>query len=76
LQAAQAELEQQVKRMAETLAEETRRRQGAELQAGEIGKRRIELEAELANNQQVASTLRQELECIAKHCEPNSACDC
>jgi len=55
LQATKAEVEQQVKGLAEKLAEETRRREGVEQQAGEIGQRRSDLEAELAR-------LRQELE--------------
>src|SRR5205807_2006237 len=45
LQATQAEVEQQVKRLTEALAQETKRRQAAEQQAGEAGQHRSELEA-------------------------------
>src|SRR5439155_554453 len=55
LQSAQAGVEQQVKKLTETLQEETKLRQGAEQQVGEIGQRRSELEAQLGQ-------LRQELE--------------
>ena len=51
LQAAQADVLRRVKRLTETLAEETRRREGALQQAGEIGQRRSELEAQLARQQ-------------------------
>src|SRR5204863_78640 len=55
LQAAKLAVEQQVARLTETLCDETRRREDAERQAGEIGNRRSALEAEL-------SRLGQELE--------------
>src|SRR5439155_8368239 len=54
LQTAHTEVLHRVKRLTETLAEETRRRTGAELQAGEVGQRRSDLEARLGQ-------LRQEL---------------
>jgi hypothetical protein len=69
LQAAQAEVQQQVKRLTEALAQETKRREGAEQQAGEIGQRRSELETELAQNQQAQASLRQELEASQKELE-------
>ena len=72
MQATQAEVEQQVKRLTETLAQETRLREGAEQQAGEIGQRRRELEAQLGQlgqqlqesqtQLQAESQLRQELQ--------------
>jgi uncharacterized protein with von Willebrand factor type A (vWA) domain len=76
LQSAQAEVEQQVNRLTEMLAQETRRREGAEQQAGEIGQRRRELEAQLgqlgqqlneAQEQLLAEThLRQQLQVAQK----------
>src|SRR5207253_1820066 len=66
LQAAQAEVMQRVKRLTETLAEETKRREGAERQAGEIGQYRSKLEAELAENKQAQARLQQELEASQK----------
>jgi len=44
--------EQRVASLTTTLAEESKRREGAEQQAGEISQRRSELEAELAQNKQ------------------------
>src|SRR5207302_11324574 len=55
LQSAQAGVEQQVKKLTEALQEETKLRQGAEQQTGEIGQQRSELQAQLEQ-------LRQELE--------------
>jgi len=51
LQSAQAEVEQQVKRLTETLTEETKRRR-VRAAGGKIGQRRGELEAELGQLQQ------------------------
>jgi hypothetical protein len=48
LQAAQDTVEQQVKRLTESLAEETKRRESAEKQTGEFTQRRSELEARMA----------------------------
>ena len=48
LQTAQAEVEQQVKRLTESLAQETKRRQSAEQQAVELGQLRSDLDAKLA----------------------------
>ena len=48
------------------LAEETKRREGAEQQAGEFGKRRSELETELEQNKQAQARLRQQLEEVQK----------
>jgi len=50
--------------LTETLAQETRRREGAEQQAGEISQRRSDLEAELAR-------LRQELKPRKRNCKQN-----
>jgi chromosome segregation ATPase len=47
LQVARADMEQQIKQATEALAEESKRREGAEQQAKEIGQHRKELEAEL-----------------------------
>src|SRR5262249_49162340 len=52
LQAAHAEVEKEAKRLTEKLSEETRRREDAEQQALEIGRRRSELEAELGQLQE------------------------
>ena len=51
LEAAQAAVEQEARRLTESLAEEKRRREGAENQAAEIGRRRGELEAEIGQLQ-------------------------
>jgi chromosome segregation ATPase len=61
LEAAQADLWQQVKRLTETLGAETTRREDAERQTSEIGQRRSELEAELAQNKQAQARLQQDL---------------
>jgi len=61
LQAVLAPVEQKVKQLTEELAKETKRREGAERQAGELGNRRAELEAELATNKQAQERLRQQL---------------
>jgi chromosome segregation ATPase len=62
LQAAKAEVEQEVRRLTERVAAETWRREGAEQQAGEIGLRCSELHAELARNNQAQAQLRYELQ--------------
>src|SRR5262249_8867985 len=62
LQAAQADVLQQVKRLTESLTAETRRREGAEQQAGETDRQRKELESQLAEAKQVQADLRQDLE--------------
>jgi chromosome segregation ATPase len=62
LQSAQSALEQQVTRLTEALAHETRRREGAEQQTVEIRQRRCELEADLTRDRQAQAQLRQELE--------------
>ena len=54
------EVEQQVARLTEALAGETKRREGAERQAGEISQRRSELESQLTENQQAQAKLQQE----------------
>src|SRR5262249_28460048 len=58
---------QQVKRLTEALTEEAKLRKGAEQQAGELGLRHSDLEAELAKNKQAHAQLRQELEASQKH---------
>jgi len=55
-------MEQQVQRLTITLAEETRRREGAEQQAGLAGERSVKLEGELAKQTSEATRLSQELE--------------
>src|SRR5207249_7616502 len=60
---------QKVASLTELLAQETKRREGAEHQAGEVGKRRTELEAELAQNKQAQARLRQQLEEIQKQAQ-------
>lgn len=60
LQAAHAEVEQQVQRAKEALAEETRRREGAEQQAAVIGQRRAELEGELDHVRRELDLARQQ----------------
>ena len=62
LQAANAAMEQEVKRLTETLAEEAKRRETAELRAGDIGKERTKLDGELARIKQAQAELRRELE--------------
>ena len=69
LQEAQAAAEERVAALMATLAEESKRREGAEQQAGEIGKRRRELEAELAENKQAQERLRQQLEEVQKQAQ-------
>ena len=59
-------MQQQVKRLTDTLAEETKRRKGAEQQAAEIGQRRSELEAELTKNKQAQARLQHDLEVSQK----------
>src|SRR5207247_5575966 len=66
LEAANSEAELKVKRVTETLAEETKRREGVEHQAGEIGEQKGKLEAELAEYKQKETKLRQELESARK----------
>jgi hypothetical protein len=59
------------------LAEETRHRERAEQQAGEISNRRSELEAELAERQQARAKLKQELEAsqeLLRAQQENSLC--
>jgi len=62
-------VEQKVKLLTEKLATENQRPQGGEQQAGEIGKTRSELEAELAENKQIQARLRQQLEETQKQLE-------
>ena len=59
LQSAQAQVEQQISRLSEALANETRRRESAEQQAKETGQGRSELETQLTQ-------VRQELEASHK----------
>jgi len=59
-------VEQKLKQVMEAFAAETNRRKDIEQQMGEIGERRGELEAVLANNSQVQAQLRQELETSQK----------
>jgi uncharacterized coiled-coil DUF342 family protein len=59
LQSAREELEQQVRRLTETVTQETERREGAEAQVRELGERRNGLEAQL-------SELREELQVSQK----------
>ncbi len=61
LQSAQAEVENQVRRLTRSLTEETKRREGAEQQNGEVGKQRNQLEAELKATRQTQKHLRYEL---------------
>src|SRR5207253_1512283 len=61
LQVTQVEVEQQVKRLTEALAEETKRRESAERQAGEMGQQRGEVEARLAEDQQAQAGLQEEV---------------
>jgi chromosome segregation ATPase len=69
LEAAEADAMQRVKRLTNALAKETRRREGAEQQAGNIGQRRSELEAQLAESQQTQARLHQELQESKKQLE-------
>ena len=66
LQADRANVLQRIKRLTDTLAEETRRRQGAEKQASESRQQRGELQAELLKINQAQVRLRQELEASQK----------
>src|SRR5262249_49085283 len=66
LQAAKTEVEQQVARLTSALADGTRRRESGEQQANEIGKRRSELEAEVATGKQAQTELAQELQALQK----------
>ena len=59
-------MEQEVRRLTEALAAESRLRVGAEQKAGEIEKHRAKLEAELAGNKQALEQLRQEMETAQK----------
>jgi hypothetical protein len=52
-------VEQQTVRLTDTLAQETTRREGAEQQAGELGKRRNELESQLSQLREEASKMQQ-----------------
>jgi len=62
LQAAQAEVEQQLQGLSLNLSEETRRRERAEQQASEIDQRRNELEAHLEQLRQELETSRNRLQ--------------
>src|SRR5262249_36412661 len=62
LLAMQGEIVQRVRRLMDALAQETRRRQGAEQQADELDRHRTELEAELTQNKEAQAQLQQELE--------------
>jgi chromosome segregation ATPase len=64
LLSAQAQVEQQVKRLTETLAEENKRRENLEQHSSDIGQRATRLEAELAESQQAQVRLRHELETL------------
>jgi chromosome segregation ATPase len=66
LESAKVVVEEQVRRLNEALAEEIKRREGAEQEAGEISQRRSELEAELARNQQIQARLQQQLDEASK----------
>ena len=69
LQAAKADVEQQVQKLTESFAHETKRREGAQQQAETIEQRRSELEAELAKNREAQAQLRQQLEQAQKQLE-------
>ena len=62
LQAVQTEVEQKVVTLTPALEQETKRREGAEQQAGELGQLRGKLETALAAARQEHANLRQELE--------------
>src|SRR5262249_52904159 len=66
LEAAKAEIEQQVKWLTAMLAQETESRKRAEQQANDSGQQRVDLEAELAKNKEAQATLQQELEALQK----------
>ena len=55
-------MEQEIATLTEALAQEIKRREGAEEEAGEFGKRRSELEAELAKHKEAQARLRRQLE--------------
>src|SRR5262249_34263549 len=69
LQGAQLAAEQKAASLTDSLAPETKRRESAEQQAAEIGKHRSQLEAELVQNKQAQTELRQELERVQKELE-------
>jgi hypothetical protein len=75
LQATQADVLQQVKKLTETLAEETKHRAIAERQKGEIGQRRSELEAELTENKQAQTWCGWALEAAQKFRRTDQAGD-
>src|SRR5262249_39840544 len=56
----QGEIMQRVRRLMDALAQETKRRQGAEEQADQIDRHRSELEGELTKHQQAAARLQQD----------------
>src|SRR5262249_53444897 len=62
LQAAQGDVLERVKRLTDTLAEETKRRQGAEREAGETAQRRSELEGQLGQVRQELETSQKQLQ--------------
>src|SRR5262249_47889611 len=62
LQASHASVEQQARRLTESLAKESKRREDLELEAAELSKRQAQLEAELAEKQQAQVQLRTEVE--------------
>ena len=62
LQVAQAQVEQQISRLSEALAQETRRRESAEQQARETGQSRTELETQLAHTRQELEASHKQLQ--------------
>src|SRR5207302_1488077 len=62
LQAAQAPADEKIKSLTEALAQETKRREAVERMAVDAFKRRRELEAQLAKNQEAEKALQREIE--------------